>query len=79
MTLFCYPQAGPGPTTTANKQSGRSQPSIVLDDDDDTRYVVEHPTAGKVFSSADKDGDITMKDNTIPIILMLLFLQKWIG
>ena len=39
---------------------------VVLDDDDDTRYVVEHPTAGKVFSSADKDGDITMKDNTVP-------------
>ena len=60
------PQAGPGPTTTANRQSGRSQPSIVLDDNDDTRYVIEHPTAGKVFSSADKDGDITMEDNTVP-------------
>jgi hypothetical protein len=37
--------------------------SRVLDDEDDTRVVLEHPTAGTILSRVrDNDGDITMGD-----------------
>ena len=38
-----------------------------LEDEDDTRYIEEHPTAGKVLPStaaADSDGDINMEEFT---------------
>ncbi len=41
------PQAGPGPTTRANRAAGRVNPIALDDDNDDTRYVVEHPYRGK--------------------------------
>ena len=68
-------QGGPGPQTASNRiQRAASQTPNrhrVLDDDDDTRVIDEHPTAGAKLrgseplhrqqSSPDKDGDISME------------------
>jgi len=60
--FILLPQPGPGPQTQENRnhRPQATQP-WVLDDEDDTRVVVEHPTAGEVLSRVrDKDGDIAM-------------------
>lgn len=67
--------AGPGPHTLAARASHSSHHSYrALDDTDDTRFVVEHPSAGAVLQHnpqpppptrpQDSDGDITMDGDT---------------
>lgn len=64
--FILLPQAGPGPATSLNRSSRRENAGIVLDDDDDTRHTVEHPTAGRVFPQQDGEGDVSMNDGTTP-------------
>jgi hypothetical protein len=49
--FILLPQAGPGPQTQEQRsQRTRKMQSRVLDDEDDTRVVLEHPTAGTILS-----------------------------
>lgn len=59
------PQQGPGPQTRANRAARIAPASRALDDEDDSRYIIEHPTAGRVIrKEVDSDGDITMEDES---------------
>lgn len=62
--FILLPQPGSGPQTQENRsQSTRTTKQRVLDDEDDTRVIVEHPTAGAVLSRVqDKNGDISMEE-----------------
>jgi len=72
-------RAGPGPNMQANQASQVSENTSnshrALDDEDDTRFVMEHPTAGAVLqrnppppppatSAQDADGDIAMDSDS---------------
>lgn len=71
-------QAGPRPATQAARSQNNPNLYCALDDEDDTRFVVEHPTAGRVFfkqpssnmnpnnrmETCDRDGDTEMEDGT---------------
>jgi hypothetical protein len=58
------PQAGPGPHSEENRASqSRPAQSRTLDDGDDSRFIINHPTAGSILSTVrDRDGDIVMDD-----------------
>ena len=60
--FILLPQPGPGPQTQEYRsRRTRITESRVLDDEDDTRVVIEHLTAGSVLSKIrDDDGDIAM-------------------
>lgn len=62
--LLLPPVPGPGPQTQQNRaQRSHTTRVLVLDDEDDTREIIEHPSAGAVFSRVkDVDGDITMEE-----------------
>lgn len=66
---FCFlqAQAGPGPQTQENRTRSRLSHSRALDDEDDSRLEVEHPSAGSILSKIrDSEGDITMEDAEAP-------------
>jgi len=65
---FCFlqAQAGPGPQTQENRSTSRPSHSWALDDEDDSRLVVEHPSAGSILLRIrDSDGDIAIEDTEV--------------
>jgi len=57
------PEPGPGPQTQSQRTC-TTQPRV-LDDEDDTRVIIEHSSAGTVLSKVqDKDGDVRMGETS---------------
>lgn len=61
------PEAGPGPSTQANRARQHQPQSRSLDEEEDERVVIEHPTAGQIKRRSapprpvDQEGDTLME------------------
>ena len=91
-TSLSEQQGGPGPQTASNRiQRAVSQtPNLhrILDDDDDSRVIDQHPTAGQKIPTehqdrqqafTDKDGDISMEADENPFFPFASELDWKIG